>query len=345
MTRAVPSSNFQDPVGLLFRMLKSGNRAAYSALFREALRLAAIPFDAVLKSREQRHIAANAEDDHPQVLIVGAPRSGTTLVYQALSFYLDVTSPSNLSALFPRSPLTAARIQNKLPSLRRPDFRNYYGQTTHLRGPNDAFHIWDRWLGEDRYEPAQSMTPEVAADMRAFFATWSHDFGKPFLNKNNRNTSCIRLLAECLPNAKFVVVRRNPLYVANSLIRARSQVQGDKSVGWGLQSATTDSAEDPLAYVDDVCRQITAIDEDIERQLNDVSGDRVVHVTYEEFCERPQQAIRRIADSLDGVQLNARAKLDELAPFETSQQLTLSADEQSRVQRYFEDRPSEVAIA
>ncbi|APZ95752.1 sulfotransferase family protein [Fuerstiella marisgermanici] len=343
MSRTAPSSNFQDPVGLLFRMLKSGNRAAYGALFREGLRLGAIPFDAVLSRFERRHVAKNVEAKHPQVLIVGAPRSGTTLVYQALAFYLDVSSPSNLSGLFPRSPLTASRVQNALPSLRRPDFRNYYGQTTHLRGPNDAFHIWDRWLGEDRYEPAQSLTPETVADMQAFFAAWSHDFDKPFLNKNNRNTSCISLLAEHLPNAKFVVVRRNPLYVANSLIRARSQVQGDKSVGWGLQSASSDSSADPLAYVDDVCRQITSIDENIERQLSSVCDDRVVHVTYEDFCEHPQQAIRRIANSLDGVGLNAKAKLDELPPFQTSQQLTLTSEEQDRVQQYFSAAAQPVA--
>jgi hypothetical protein len=40
--------------------------------------------------------------------------------------------------------------------------------------------------------------------------------------------------------------------VAQSLINARMQVQGDKSVGWGLHSQSSDTTADPLAYVDGV---------------------------------------------------------------------------------------------
>ena len=49
-----PSGNFLNPVGLLFRMLTSGKRAAYAALFHEALRLVARPVDAILKGKEAR---------------------------------------------------------------------------------------------------------------------------------------------------------------------------------------------------------------------------------------------------------------------------------------------------
>ncbi|MEQ9410289.1 MAG: sulfotransferase [Fuerstiella sp.] len=331
MSRVAPSANFRDPVGLLLRMLKSRNRAAYGALFREGLRLGAMPFDRVLKHFEARTLSASSESPHPQVLIVGAPRSGTTLVYQALAHYLNVTSPSNLSAMFLQAPLTAARLHSCLPSFSKPDFRNFYGQTTRLSGPNDAFHLWDRWLGDDRYHPAESLSEDTVADMRRFLNAWTLAFDRPFLNKNNRNTSCISLLARHLPAARFVVVRRNPLYVAQSLIRAREQVQGDKSVGWGLQSSTSDDSADPLGYVDDVCQQIMSIDRDMEQQLDHVSADRVIRVTYEGFCEHPQETICNIALAFDGVELNPNAALHELTPFESSRPLTLSSEEAARI--------------
>ena len=337
MSRDKTFSNFTDLFGLLGRMLTSGNRAAYSALFREGLRLGAIPLDCVLSVFEKRRLTRETTSQHPLIFIVGAPRSGTTLIYQALATFLDVTCPTNLTAMFPRSPLTAARLQQSMPSSRRPDFRNFYGQTTQLSGPNDAFHLWNRWLGDDRYLPTVSITEAVAAEMRQFLNAWVDQFGKPFLNKNNRNAFAIELLAQRLPNARFVVVRRNPVFVAQSLIVARQQVQGDKAKGWGLQSSSTSAETDPLAYVDDVCRQIVSIDAEMDRQLATVSASRVVDLTYEGFCENPALGVSRVASAFDGLELNSRLSPDDLSPFEVSRKLTISHEEQARIQECLSD--------
>ena len=326
-----PLSNFTDPFGLVGRMLKSGHPAAYAALFREGLRLGAIPVDSVLSVFEKRIQAKCASSQLPLVFIVGAPRSGTTLVYQALSAFLDVTCPTNLTAMFPKSPLTAARLQRLIPWAARPDFKNFYGQTTRFRGPNDAFHLWNRWLGEDRYLPAQDISDDAATEMCSFFDAWTSVFGKPLLNKNNRNAFAIDLLGKALPNARFVVERRNPLFVAQSLIVARENIQGDKSLAWGLQSASITEAGDPLAYVDEVCRQVIDIDVEMDRQLATVADSRILNLTYEGFCENPGKSIKSIADKFDGLQLNPRLNVAELPPFKVSQKLSISEEEQVRV--------------
>ena len=63
-----PSGNFRNPLGLLGRMLMSGDRAAYAALYHEALRIAARPIDWILAEREKKKI--NAADPHPLPLIL-----------------------------------------------------------------------------------------------------------------------------------------------------------------------------------------------------------------------------------------------------------------------------------
>lgn len=341
MSRKNSHGNFTDPFGLLGRMLKSGNRAAYSALFREALRLGAIPFDSLLSIIEQRRLRSSPVSNHPLVFIVGAPRSGTTLIYQALAAFLDVTYPTNLTAMFPKSPLTTARLQLCIPSSRRPDFRNFYGQTIQLSGPNDAFHLWNHWLGNDRNLPTQSISDDTATDMRTFFDVWATAFHKPLLNKNNRNTFAVELLAAKLPNARFVVVRRNPMFVAQSLIIARQKVQGDKTKAWGLQSSSTAEGNDPLAYVDDVCKQIVDIDTELNRQLDTVSQDRIVNLTYEGFCEDPASSIGRIVNAFDGLSLAPELNIKDLPPFEISQSLSLTSDEQNRIQTQLQQSPAD----
>ena len=96
-------SNFQDPIGLVRRMLASGDPAARSALGREALRYLLLPLDWVLGRFEQRRLKPSAGRLPPIVLIVGSPRSGSTLLYQVLAGHLPVSYPSNLTALFERA--------------------------------------------------------------------------------------------------------------------------------------------------------------------------------------------------------------------------------------------------
>lgn len=329
--RIAPSNNFQNPLGLLFRMLTSGKRAAYAALFHEGLRLVARPLDSLLKNKEARAIAEAVPSRRPVVLVVGAPRSGTTLVYQTLARYMDVSYVTNMTSMFPQSPVTASRMLNWLPKRKSADFHNFYGQTAGLNGPNDGFSLWNKWLGDDRYVPRTDLSESEQTTMGQFFHAWTNTFGKPFLNKNNRNTGCLDLLSRAIPQASFVVVRRNPLLVAQSLIKAREQVQGDKAVGWGLHSHSSDTGSDPLSYVDDVCDQILQIEQQLDEQLKDIPTSRLIEITYEGFCEDPAASLRWISKQIPGVNLHDELIAAELKPFEASEKITLTKAEQHRL--------------
>ena len=327
----IPVSNFKNPTGLLFRMLLSGQRAAYSALVIETMRLASRPLNALLIGRERRLREAPGPASAPVILVVGAPRSGTTLVYQTLARYLDTTYFSNLTSLFPDAPLAGTRMFHWLPQRQSADFRNFYGQTAGLNGPNDGFSIWNQWLGEDRYIPRTDLSRDEERAMEQFFSAWCATFGKPFLNKNNRNTGCLDLLSRAIPQSSFVVVRRNPVLVAQSLINARLQVQGDKSVGWGLHSHASNGTTDPLAYVDDVCDQVLQIEADLDKRLEHIPASRIVDFTYEGFCEAPDATLRWIVSRIPGVQLKEDLIQSELHPFAASTKLTLSEPEKNRL--------------
>ena len=327
----VPSRNFRNPIGLLFRMLISGQRAAYSALFHEAMRLVTMPLNFLLAGRERRLRRSVPAEAAPMILIVGAPRSGTTLVYQTLCRYLNVTYFSNLTSMFPIAPIAGTTLFERLTSRRSADFKNYYGQTAGLGGPNDGFSVWNQWLGDDRYEPRTDLSIDEQRSMEQFFRVWCAKFGKPFLNKNNRNAGCLKLLAQTLPQASFLVVRRNPMFVAQSLIEARQQVQGDKSLSWGLHSHSSDATSDPLSYVDDVCDQVLEIEAELEEQLKHISSDRIIECSYEDFCETPDSILRWITTQIPGVKLREELIESELRPFAVSSTVTLSEAENKRV--------------
>ena len=275
-------------------MLLSGKRAAYSALFREGLAIVLMPVDYVL-SKFIRRTSQSAETPQlPLLLIVGPPRAGTTLIYQYLAATLDVSYPTNLGSLFPRSGLFGSSRSTAF------DLSSYFGQTARLGGPNDAFFIWNRWFGDDRYRVKSNLSTDEAATMREFFEQWTAREQRPFLNKNNRNCHCLATLASTLPNAYFVVVNRDPHAIARSLIRARQRVQGSKDIGWGLLSQQ-DHTEESLGYVRDVCEQVRNVNELLAEQTARIPSQRIIRITYEAFCENPSRLVDMIIEQVDGV--------------------------------------------
>lgn len=325
------NANFKNPLGLVYRMLSSGNSAARSALAHEALRHIMQPLDMLLSRKETRVIDSSiASETLPLILIVGPPRAGTTMVYQVLANSLDVTFLNNFAAMFSRSPILARQLFDRCSKANTFEVESYFGQTPRLAGPNDGFSIWNRWLGSDRYKTTTDLSESKVRQMGDFFRTWTSTFGKPFLNKNNRNTQCMALLAEHLPTAYFIVVNRDPMEIARSLIRARETVQGDKATGWGLQSQEMHASKSSLGYVDDVCEQIMAINTNIGQQLSRMDRSRVIEFDYHEFCTSPQSHMNQVLELVPQLDRSAFGLTYDptLTP---SLSATLSSAEEARI--------------
>lgn len=332
-------SNFRDPIGLVLRMLGSKNRAAYHALGRAAIAMGVAPLDWWWERKERQKLAAAnpAKAKQPLVFIVGPPRSGSTLLFQTLAYYADATYLTNLTSMFPRSPISCASLFHSYRQSARQSprqFQNFYGQTSGFSAPNDGFEVWNRWLGEDRYRTPEAFDEHAISDMQHFFAAWTAEFDQPFINKNNRNAMCLGMLAEILPQATFVVIRREPLFVVQSLIEARLCVQGAKDRPWGLASVRDRSKEStPLQYVDDVCDQVLEIEQRLQLQLRKVTPARYIELTYEGFCQQPLLTLQQIAAQVQGLNLSAPLMDAGLAPFKISSTLRLSDAERQRAEQ------------
>ncbi|MCA9264194.1 MAG: sulfotransferase [Planctomycetales bacterium] len=325
-------ANFQDPWGLFRRMLSRGGPVARWKLVESGLELAARPLDAVLSRLEARLVRDEQPASHPILLVVGPPRSGTTVASQLIANELDVTYFSNLCNIFERAPLTASRLFTPRNIRSRRRLQNFYGSTRGLAGISDGFAIWNRWFGSDRYQVALPMTQSSQREMRCFLRSWVQHFDRPLLNKNNRNVDAIDSLAAILPEAHFLVVRRDPYFIAQSLIHARQFIQGNKNIGWGLYASTDSSSpnsSDPLAHVDDVCRQVMAIEARLDDQLQRLDANRFDTIDYATLCATPSSVLREICLRVEGLRFRDPTA-DELPPLETRDQNTLPPAESER---------------
>lgn len=313
-------------------MLASGNRAAYFTLLREGLSVLLTPVDMLLAPLERRRLKKKESSDLPLILILGGSRSGTTLLYQTLAQYLPVSYFNNLSASFPRAPITGGKWFNWLVSgsRRKKNFNNYYGSVSGFDGPNDGFHIWNRWLGEDRNAVPDDIPAETLADMQQFLRSWHAAFEKPLLNKNNRNSLCVPLFNRTFPGAFFVEIRRDPVYVVQSLIQSREAVQGSKYVAWGLASTDSTENDDPLSYVDDICRQVHKVEQGLKAERSLVPPEQYIRITYEDFCSDPAKVLNTISQRVWGKPLTDK-ELSGLQPFSNTNRQKISDAEFERI--------------
>ena len=317
-TTVMPSSNFKDPVGVVLRMLRSTNRAAQSALARELARVLLLPVDLIAGPFERRRIGRTTASDSPVLLVVGAPRSGTSLVQQLLVTHLQANFIPNGAGLLPRAPMLGARLFGKGGRVAPRDYLSYLGQTRSLRGPNDAFFLWDRWFGDARGHLGAAISPEALDAMRHTLNVWMHTFGAPLINKNNRNTICMPAIAQALPQARFLVVRREPVDVALSLFKARAEVQGDSRVAWGLLARDAPREANDHEVLQAICEQLHEVESVLRASMEQLDPSRFRCVSLKHVCAEPAEFVASVSNWMPAFKMLPE-RLSELRPLEYRQ--------------------------
>lgn len=325
--RFIPA-HLHNPAGLALRLLRSGDPDARGAMLHAGLGILLTPLDLLLALRERRLYAAAAPPARPQLFVCGPPRSGTSLVTQVLLAHLPVTYLSNIAALFPRAPLAAEGLFRPLVGHWRPAFHSYYGRVAALAGPNDSLQLWDRWLGPDRTRARESLSAEEAAALRQFFGAVEQRSGRPFIGKNNNLNLQAAAVGRALPTARFLCLSREPLFLAQALLRARREIHGDDRVPYGLPSPGAGAGSDP---VESVCHQVVHHLRGARAQQAALGRDRFRFLGYEEFCADPAGAVHSVAREL-GI---AQGEIRPVAPatrFSPSNTVRLPAAEFARLE-------------
>ncbi len=295
--RFVPA-HFRDPIGLTKRLIATRDPAALFAITAALLGMAATPFDLLLSPLERRKYDSAPPSSLPQIFVCGGPRTGTTCAVQFLAQHFPFSYFTNLSSLFPRSPITAQKLVPGVMKLNRQPAHNFYGRTTGFSGMNDALYVWDRWLGEDRQHPHFEINAETAEEMQQFFAAWEAAFPRALLAKCNSLNSIAHLIADILENSYFICITREPRYMAQSLYQARLLINGTIAKPYGLVSPETSDLDDPISSI---CKQILYHQNLANTQAERLGSERFFVTSYEELCSKPEVLLNHVGCKILGL--------------------------------------------
>jgi hypothetical protein len=236
-------------------------------------------------------------DKLPLVFILGAPRTGSTLIYQILINFFGFFYFSNfINDYFSEFPVIGAALELSLnPDPDAPvSYQSEYGKTEGLFGPSEGSLIFRNWFGGEH--PSQINSCKVLPGKAThFIATMKSVYkliGRPVLTKNAWNCFRIQDLTRLFPNTHFVWIRRDMGLSALSDLRAR-YARGGSTV-WN--SATTANYQDiqKRPYWEQVVEQQYEYNESIAKDLSRCSQGRYIELWYEDLCENTRDELEKL---------------------------------------------------
>lgn len=294
---------------------------------------------AVLKAVEGRLVNRGAvKARYAPVFIVGAPRSGSTLLYQLMARRFRVCYFSNLMMLFPESPVCVARALARVNGCDPPpSFESRYGETDGWKSPHQGQGIWLRWFRNDYgcMGPGE-LTEREGRELRNTVSLLQDAFRAPFLNKWQGHHGRLRVLAEVLPETLFIRIKRDPAWVAQSILYGRRTLFKDEREWFSSKPRNYEEIRlKPL--LEQVCEQVYYLERDMDEDMEAIGREKFLEVNYEDFCRAPGEAleeIRRFYSRSQGLcELEGRHRIS--SSFECSGKIKIRQDEFEAIELIF----------
>lgn len=202
--------------------------------------------DALLSARLPGSAAPYAGVDLPVIYVVGAPRSGTTLLSQLVSKHLDVGYIDNLIARFWMRPSVGIRLSTAVLGRERRNtiaFTSRFGSTEQPAGPHEFGYFWRRWLQLDEATSHHLDSDALAhLDLDGFRRELRSEILEPFGSAVVfKNVICgfqAEWLTRAHPRSLFVHIRRPLDATVRSILHARLTRYGSYTAWWSLKPSS-----------------------------------------------------------------------------------------------------------
>ena len=285
----------------------------------------------IIKGLESYIVNDSNEKDVSSIFIIGPPRTGSTMLFQILLSAYKFSYITNLSSLFYTTPVLITAIFNTIfPNYRAVDkYSSRLGYVNGLWAPSEAGQLYRYWFEK------QVDSPDWNAHVKKSIKHISQTMEGPFLFKNLNVSIKINNIEKILPNSLYIFIRRNPLYVAQSIILMRRRMYQDISRWWSVKPPDYDDLKN-LDPFEQIVRQIKSIEDCIQQNIANKKSNNIIEIWYEDLCSNWQGALTAIQSwcAENGVNLIERKPLlsSKNIPLKKSEKQILNEPEWERLQ-------------
>lgn len=235
---------------------------------------------------------SNKEPKHAPVFIIGPPRSGSTILYQLITNFLDVSYIDNLIHLSRKNLFFGFWLSNRFFKNKiHNNFKSDYGNTQKfgLNAPSEGGRIWYRWFSKDKiYFETGSLSDNQINQIRNLFNAIINRYDKPVVIKNLMFSERINALYEVFPNAKLIVITRSPDYNSQSIMSARLKNPDDD---WWSAKPKNYKELLNLSFTEQCVSQVYYIEKQIFEDIKQFPKQNIKTINYETLFTNCTEAI------------------------------------------------------
>jgi LPS sulfotransferase NodH len=261
-------------------------------------------FNASLIDLEKEYIASVKPSDQPLLFVCGAPRSGTTLITQALARTGLFNYVDNFVARFWRSPIVGLSLEKSM-GLRtmqeeaEPSFASEYGRTPGITEPHEFSYFWEYWLKPDTPHhiiPVTHLGRIDSKGLRDEINAILNFYNKPVFFKSIWFLSNPLLAYRLFDNVYFIYINRDLISNVLSILNTRKMYHGDVNQWFSVRPLNyREFLHSPVEI--QAVEQVRSINNEIIQQTGEFP-EKVIHVTYEELCNDPVKVVMKITDHI-----------------------------------------------
>ena len=254
--------------------------------------------------RVNNALAESAQDTRvppfPSLFVTGGPRSGTTVLAQALTSYLRCGYVDNLAAKFWKAPATGLRLsrsffQNRQTSQCNSEFGRTGGSEIH------GYHYF--WLEKLRIAATIDLFSDPAdrgvdaAEVATHIASMQAVCNEPMVFKGYYPSYYMSWFARHYSDAVFVVIKRAPQEQARSIYQARSAYMRRMEDWWSMYPPEFKELL-TLPVADQIAGQVFGLRR-MFAKLGNAPAVKSVSLNFEEFIARPEETLRTLLSKVN----------------------------------------------
>jgi len=321
--------------------LKRRFRKLKQVLVRKSLKI----MNSGLHLSSKIFVKSNAEDyplPYPPIFIIGAPRSGSTLLCQVLTDYYDIGYLSNLHCKFYGAPHLVERLFH--PSMKdyhKQKYTSYHGQTQGWFAPSECGEFWYQFFRRNPpYVTLSDVDERKMISMKNSVGKLAGAAQRPILFKNLYCSLRLKPIGKYLPESVFIVVTRKVIDNAHSILEGRKKALGVYDEWWSVEPPEVEKFK-LLPPHEQAVEQIHSIYDLIAKDENEIGKDKFLWISYESLCSNVRSTIEEISEFLsrNNVDLEQRIDTNGLpSSFEKREEVRIDSALYDELIKYVESR-------
>jgi len=239
------------------------------------------------------------------IFIIGVPRSGTTIIFEAFSVHEDLAWFSNMLGRFPDIPEISILNRLSFTNVLRGNKRQNKAHSS-LRNifpyPTECYPAWKSYCGDKflyNYLIDQVAGENVKKRTARNILKVIRYHGKRRFAAKITGPSRINYISSIFPDAKFIHIVRDARAVVNSLMNVDFWTESDKlNKPWWENGLTAEDMEpfemydrSPIALAAIQWKKIITL---TRKEASKISSERYCEIKYEKFMHNPYKLMQEM---------------------------------------------------